>query len=461
MDLTGGENDTCVHVANAQKRFQHLGRSLVPTARPSGHHHNAAATSKQQAQVELTVEDFSFSGTLGSAGTTVRRVGRNHFVATLGAAPNHPEWCNKIQFTITRHARGNTLQLDVEFPSPAMSLNEYFASFSYDGSNWMPVTWQHGNSGDKTRDTLEFPSFEQDRVLVGHQVPMSYEDSVNMIETWCEAHPSLARRKVLGQSLGGRDIVRLEVTDCTSTVPRSKRWVHYISNQHPGEHNAQWRMTGMVEWLLSDDPAAANCRLHSIFEFVFFSSPDAPSNGWYRVAAEGVDMNRSYIVSGARGAVPPGDEHLGGKMQCHEAAIVQRDVEQMMSSDSPVTTLWSMHTWTGIVEPLVIPGPEMTADRLGDWTVLAEIMARHDRDSVLIDADGLATRQGQGGRLVKPLKTQPAKTSVMWTDGPHMQFGITCVLCEGGSHAKTKELNQAGGHVIVRSLAEYYSGEKR
>ena len=70
------------------------------------------------------MEDFSFEGPLGSAGTTLRRVGRNHFVATLGAAPNHPEWCNKIQCTIAQHALGNALRLEVEFPSPAMSLNE-------------------------------------------------------------------------------------------------------------------------------------------------------------------------------------------------------------------------------------------------------------------------------------------------------------------------------------------------
>ena len=83
---------------------------------------------------ELSVEDFSFEGPLGSQGTTLRRLGRNHFIATLGAAPGHPEWGNKLQFTIERHARGNALQLDVEFPSPAMSLNEYFASYSYDGA---------------------------------------------------------------------------------------------------------------------------------------------------------------------------------------------------------------------------------------------------------------------------------------------------------------------------------------
>jgi hypothetical protein len=339
-------------------------------------------------------------------------------------------------------------------------LSRYFASFSYDGVSWQPAAWEHGNSGDKTHDTLVFPPFEQDRVMVGHQVPMSYEDSVALISGWCESHPGLATHEVLGQSLGGRDIVRLEVTDSGSSIPRARRWVHYVANQHPGEHNAQWRMSGMVEWLLSDEAEARCCRANSIFEFVFYSSPDAPSNGWYRVAAEGVDMNRSYIASGAGGAVAPGDEHLGGSAQCHEAAIVQRDVERMMASETPVTSFWSMHTWTGIIEPILVPGPEMTADGLGEWTVLAQVMARHDSESALVDVEGLAAREGQEGRLIKPLKTQLAENSVMWTDGPHMQFGMSCVLCEGGSHAKTKELNQAGGRVIALSLAEYYTGER-
>jgi hypothetical protein len=45
-----------------------------------------------------------------------------------------------------------------------------------------------------------------------------------------------------------------------SPHPRSDRWVHYFANQHPGEHNSQWRMVGMVHWLLSDEGADCRCR---------------------------------------------------------------------------------------------------------------------------------------------------------------------------------------------------------
>ncbi len=89
---------------------------------------------------ELSVDDFTFEGPLGSAGTTIRKMGGNHFKVTLGHAPQHPEWCNKLQFTIQQHAKGNALRLGVHFPGgQGMWLNEYFHSYSYDGKHWLPV----------------------------------------------------------------------------------------------------------------------------------------------------------------------------------------------------------------------------------------------------------------------------------------------------------------------------------
>ena len=43
----------------------------------------------------------------------------------------------------------------------------------------------------------------------------------------------------------------------------------------------------------------------------------------------------------------------------------------------------------------------MVASGLGEWTALRDIMARHDAESALVDADGNATSEGQEGRLVK------------------------------------------------------------
>lgn len=58
------------------------------------------------AAAELTVDDFSFEGPLGSAGAKIEKLDTNHFKIVLDHAPGHPEWANMAQFTVLRHAKG-------------------------------------------------------------------------------------------------------------------------------------------------------------------------------------------------------------------------------------------------------------------------------------------------------------------------------------------------------------------
>lgn len=379
---------------------------------------------------ELSTDDFSFDGPFGCQGATIEKLGRNHFKVTLGHAPGHPDWCNMLGFQILRNAKGNALELDVSFlGGNAYRFNHYaHSSWSYDGENWRPIAWEKGAKDSRRGDTLLFPEFTEDTVYFGHQVPMSYENVVEMVREW-EKNPH-AVVHVLGKSLGGRDIYRLTITDPQSPLAEKDRWGHYFANQHPGEHSAQWRMVGMIRWLLSD--AGADCRRRSVSHFILMTSPDGPSGGWYRVNAQGVDMNRSYFVGGA-----------DREKQAHEAYIVQRDLETLMASETPVTDAWSMHTWGGIVEPILLAGPEM-GGALGPWTDLKEIMKKNDPT-----------------KLVKPLKTakKPSGTT-QWNNGPHVQFGITTVLCEGAGSFTTKQENLDSGVVLMKSIAAYYRGAR-
>jgi hypothetical protein len=186
-------------------------------------------------------------------------------------------------------------------------------------------------------------------------------------------------------------------------------------------------MIGMLEWLLSD--SGLECRKNSISHFIFMMSPDAPANGWYRVNAQGVDMNRSYRVQGSDQAD-----------QAHEAFICQRDLEDIMDSKNPVTDLWCMHTWQGAVEPLIIPGPEI-GNLVGPWTDLKDIIIKNDT-----------------ALLIEPLKRNKLNRDTLnrWNHGPHAQFGITTVLCEGAGNIYTKEENIKSGEILIKSIAEYY-----
>lgn len=396
-----------------------LGSALAPTR------------VRAQAVRPLSTADFAFDGPLGSQGARIEPVASNHFRVRLGAAPNQPGWPNKLNLRILRHARGNELRLDVVFPDGKdYAFNEYHQSFSYDGIHWHPVAWTQGYLASPLADSLMFPPFLGEQVWIGTQTPMSWDvDALGLIARW-KAHPDVSVH-TLGRTLGGRDMLRVTIASASSPHPPARRWVHYFANQHPGEHNSQWRLAGLVDWLLSD--AAADVRQRQIVHVVLMMSPDAPANGWYRVNQQGVDMNRSYKPKGADQAT-----------QAHEAYLWQRDLEGLMASDTPVTTIWAIHTWSGIVEPQILPGPELRGS-LGEWTALRDAIARADRLG-----------------LVEPLALakvgQYENTS--WTDGPHAQFGITAVLCEGGAVLQTRQLNEASGVAIIQALGTFYRGLK-
>jgi hypothetical protein len=69
--------------------------------------------------------------------------------------------------------------------------------------------------------------------------------------------------------------------------------------------------------------------------------------------------------------------------------------------------------------------------------------------------------QNDPEQLVKPLaiREKPGNTSY-WNNGPHVQFGITAVLCEGAGSIITKQDNKTSGAVLMKSLAQYYEGTK-
>jgi len=378
---------------------------------------------------ELSVDDFKFDGASGSHGATVEKIEENHFKINLGHAPEQPTWCNMLYFQIVRNAKGNKLRVDVEFTGgDAYRFNHNSATWSYDAENWQGIKWCKPDEPSKRGDSLLFPEFTEDVVYFGAQVPMSYENVVECMEQWSK-HPH-ATVRVLGKSLGGRDLFRLEITDPQSSHERQSRWVHWVGNQHPGEHNAQWRIVGMVDWLLSDE--GADCRKRTVCHFVPMTSPDGPSNGWYRVNGQGVDMNRSYFDKGA-----------DRDKQAHEAYVVQKDLEELMASEAPATTVWSMHTWGGPVEPILLPGPEF-GSTLGPWEQLKEILLKNDPKG-----------------LVEPLKTgKKPGASNHWNAGPHVQFGVSNVLCEGSGAWTSKQDCLDAGAVLMKSLAECYKGTK-
>ena len=373
----------------------------------------------------LSVSDFDFGPPLGSQGARIERVGRDHFRVSLGAAPGNPTWSNLLQFTL-RRARGHSLRLDVSFEGATdYFFNTFFCSWSHDGIDWKPVQWREGFLKAKVRDVIVFPAFERDTVRVGHEVPFSYEDLTARLEE-CGRSPH-ARLVRLGDSPEGRTIWRLAVTEAGGPVPPERRRVHYFANQHPAEHNARWRIMGMIQWLLSDEARAF--RQAAVCHFVPMMCPDGVAGGFLRVNSLGVDMNRSYRVAGA-----------DRQAQTPEAWIAQSDLEAI-AAGGQLATVWSHHTCVGKVFPILLPGAAF-APGLGPWTDLRDAIHRYDPEE----------------KLCAPLRTtgpDDACGGTDWTDGPNRQFGVSSFLIEGAGTICTKAENVQSGVVLMRGLADY------
>ena len=403
-----------------------LGRSaLLVAALAAIAAHVCTASARRLAAAELSAADFRFDGPLGSPGTTIEKVGANHFRVTLGRAPKNPQWSNMLQFTIERHAKGNALRLDAG--GDGLSSNELglrqFGSWSYDMQNWRPIQAAKVDGAP----ALLFPEFTEDRVYFGGEVPMTYEQHEAMIHRWAR-HPH-ASSTVIGHSPEGRKIYRLTVTDPDSPYPVEKRWVHHVVNQHCYEYNAQWRIAGMIDWLLGD--SGAECRKRHIAHFVVMINVDGPSHGFGRVNTEGFDMNRSYVHTGS-----------DRQKQATEVYLVQKDMESIHAK-TPLTTTWSMHTWNGERADLMVRWGKGIggAEPLGGFAQFVKILSQNDAQSQF--------------NPVQNLTTEPTPTH--WCSGTHLQFGVTAFCCEGCGGMFTKEQNLHVGAVLMKTLDDCYT----
>ncbi len=106
-------------------------------------------------------------------------------------------------------------------------------------------------------------------------------------------HPRLAEVRVIGESLDGHPIQLLRVTE-PSAAHETRPALWAVARQHPAETGGSWKMEGLLEWLLSDDPAAAGLLERGEVHLVGFLNPDGVRMGNYRANQAGVNLNRVW-----------------------------------------------------------------------------------------------------------------------------------------------------------------------
>ncbi|MDN3577008.1 M14-type cytosolic carboxypeptidase [Chitinimonas viridis] len=166
---------------------------------------------------------------------------------------------------------------------------DYRVVASYDRQHWFRLP----TSFDGQVMTTQLTPLAQS-VYFAYFEPYSYERHLDLIGFATESDKVEVEH--LGQTLDGRDMTLLRITDEESTTPLAqKKKVWLIARQHPGETMAEWFVEGFLERLVdSDDPVSRVLLGQCVFHVVPNMNPDGAARGNLRTNAAGANLNREW-----------------------------------------------------------------------------------------------------------------------------------------------------------------------
>lgn len=161
--------------------------------------------------------------------------------------------------------------------------------YSYDQKNWERIT---DVKYDARLHTLTFRNrFTQDAVWIAYAHPFSYQQGLALIES-IAGKPFLTI-ETLGATPQGRNINILTITD--TAVPDTEKKVVFITTlQHAGEYCGGYVISGLINFLLSDDEKAAFARKKTIYKIIPMMNPDGIFHGITRFNGNLEDLNQEW-----------------------------------------------------------------------------------------------------------------------------------------------------------------------
>ena len=153
----------------------------------------------------------------------------------------------------------------------------------------------------KKRASLQFQisfPYNDDEVCLCYALPYTYSDLLKSIEHWEKiAKPGWFSKEKLCDTVGGRACPLLTITNPESPIPLDKKQCVFITGRiHPGESNSSYLVHGLMDFFLSNDPAAKYILDHCIVKCVPMINIDGVIEGFYRVSLSGNDLNRMWTA---------------------------------------------------------------------------------------------------------------------------------------------------------------------
>jgi murein tripeptide amidase MpaA len=180
-------------------------------------------------------------------------------------------------------AAGQPLELNITNCSGAaypLGWPDYRACVSDDDNNWRRTDTSYADGTLTIRHTAA-----GDKVWFAYFAPYSSARHKALVER-IAAHEHVSHH-VLGETLDGRPLDLLRLGAGNTQV-----WLY--ARQHPGESMAEWWMEGALDFLISDDAAAAKLREAATLHIVPNMNPDGSARGHLRTNAAGKNLNREW-----------------------------------------------------------------------------------------------------------------------------------------------------------------------
>eukprot|EP00698_Gefionella_okellyi_P002295 TRINITY_DN12107_c0_g1_i1.p1 TRINITY_DN12107_c0_g1~~TRINITY_DN12107_c0_g1_i1.p1 ORF type:complete len:435 (-),score=66.82 TRINITY_DN12107_c0_g1_i1:93-1397(-) len=137
---------------------------------------------------------------------------------------------------------------------------------------------------------------EDDTYFFAYSYPFTYTDLQRQLHIIDTQRFPYVRRELLCRSVQNRRVDLLTITSPRNLVSdgRKKRMVFFSARVHPGETPASFVMQGIIDFLVSADPAAQILRDNIVFKIVPMLNPDGVFVGNYRCSYMGFDLNRHW-----------------------------------------------------------------------------------------------------------------------------------------------------------------------
>ncbi len=303
------------------------------------------------AQAVITLDanfDHGSLETYSTSGSTVNLVGRDNYYGS-----NQWRWVYFKASGVNGLSPNFRISAN-DFAGGFNAINDHNFRYSLDNENWVPFD-NHGTSGSLFQFSNN-TSFNQDEVWIAHAIPYSYGRMADKVAGY-KLSPYVSNTissnsdLVIGQSPGGvddlgrtiapRDMWGFKITD-NATPAAGKTQIVLTSGLHANEVLGTHTLEGTLDWMLSDDPRAAELRkVAEVFVYPMLN-PDGRFAGNNRatVANPNIDPNRDWspTIPGKTWFGEPEIQLSGEAMMADLQVTTGGEAEYFIDYHSTITT---------------------------------------------------------------------------------------------------------------------------